>query len=120
MRRVNLEVDRLPIDAFIAASYARRLCLDFAFYFLKVVPSPTRNMMELGPFLLRRNARRCVWNLGFSLLVIVAWNIDELKDEWPSSHDAAASWQKISTNNILEDGRLARRLGADNDLFVTY
>lgn len=50
---------------------------------------------------------------GFSLLVR---NVDELKNQGPSGDNAATSRQEISTDNVLENRRLASRLRTYDNL----
>lgn len=81
MRRINFEIDRLSVDAFVASSYARSLCLDFSPHLREVIPFPPRNMIKLSPFLLSCNAGWSVWDMDFvvsRLVVSVAWYVDEL------------------------------------------
>lgn len=49
MRGVDLEVDRLAVDALVAASYARRLILDLSLDVAEVSEPPVRDMVELSP-----------------------------------------------------------------------
>jgi hypothetical protein len=50
MRTVNLQVDRLTIDPFIAARNPRRLVLNLPLDILEVLKPPIWDMMEFGPF----------------------------------------------------------------------
>lgn len=81
MRRVNLQVYRLPVDALVVARNARSLVLDLPLDICKVVEFPPWNMMKLGPFLLLRNACwgvRYMDLIAFRLIVALAGDIDEL------------------------------------------
>ena len=92
MRRVYLEIYGRSIDTLVASGDACRLHLDLALHILKVVPSPPRNMMKLGPFLLRSYASRSMRNGGFAANArIVEGDVDELKDEWTAGDDAATA-----------------------------
>lgn len=53
---IDFEIDWLPVDALVVASYSSRLILDFAFHILEVGEPTIGNMMELCPFQLRCNA----------------------------------------------------------------
>jgi hypothetical protein len=106
VRRIYLEIDRLSVDAFVASSYARRFCLYLSPHFGKVVPFSTRDMMELCPFLLPRNAGWSMWNMDlvFSWFVVsLAWYVDELENQGASSDDATPSRQEVSADYIFED-----------------
>lgn len=106
MRRVDLEIDRLPIDAFVASSNARSLCLNFSPHVVEVIPFPTRNMIELCPFLLSSNASWSMWNMNFVVsraVVSVARYVDELENQGASGNNATSSRQKISAYDVLED-----------------
>jgi len=76
-------------------------------------------MMELCPFLLPRNACRSMWYVYFIPIWPVfslAGNIDELQYQRSSRDDAAASREKISTDDVLENRGLSRRLRTYNNL----
>ena len=100
MRRVDFEVYWLPVDALVVASYSRRLVLDFPLDILKLRKSSIRDVVELGPFWLCGHSGRCV---GF-WRVVIGWDIDELENEWSPSHDPTTTGQKVSTNDVFEDG----------------
>ena len=105
MRRIDLEIDWLPVDAFVVSCYPRGFILDFALNLGEVVEPPARNMKELSPFLLAGNARwsvRDVDLVAFVCIFALAREIDELQDKWPPSYDAAASRQEVSADDVLE------------------
>jgi len=110
MRREDLQVDGLPVYALVITCNACSLCLDLPLHFSKVVPFSARHMMELGPFPLRRDTG---WRMGDLYLVVggpavtLAGDVDELEDERSPCNNAAASGQKISSDNVLEHRRLA-------------
>jgi hypothetical protein len=120
VRRVDFKVDGLPVDALVVSRYPRRLVLNFAPDVAKVVEAPTGRVQKLAPFLLlRRYAGRSVGGVRFVVLVYafpLAGEVDELEDERPPCHDAAASGEKVSADNVLEDRRLSGRLRADDHL----
>jgi hypothetical protein len=43
-------------------------------------------------------------------------DVDELEDQRATGADAAASGEKVSANDVFEDGGFAGRLGPDDDL----
>jgi hypothetical protein len=102
---VDFQVYWLSVDALVVSSYARSLVLDFAFDLGKVKEPASRYMVEFCPLLLARNTRWSMWYVDFMivwLVVALAGDVDELKDEWPPGDDAASTRQKISTNDIFE------------------
>lgn len=94
VRRVDFEVDGLPIDSLVVSCYPRGLVLDFTPDLGEIVVSPPWDMEELSPFLLPSNTR---WSVRHVDLVIVvgifafAGEVDELEDERSSGDDAATS-----------------------------
>lgn len=50
MGRVDFEVDGLPVDALVVASYPRGLILNLTLDVAKVCKPSVRNVDELGPF----------------------------------------------------------------------
>ena len=97
MRRVNLEVYGLPVNAFVISSDPRRLILNLSLHILKLCKSTVGDMMELGPFWLCCNAGWCMCFWG----IIISWDVDELEDEWSSSDYATTTRKKVSANDIL-------------------
>jgi hypothetical protein len=81
MRRVYLEINWLPVDAFVASRYSRSLGLDFSLHLGEVIPPPAWNVMKFRPLFLSRDACWCVWHMDFiatRLVVSLAGEIDEL------------------------------------------
>lgn len=106
MRGVYLEVNWLPVDAFVAPGDTCSLCLDLPLHLCEIIPSPPGDVMEFCPVLLRRNACRCMWNVRLivaGLAVLVRGYIDELQDQGATSDYAASTGQKVPANNVLED-----------------
>ena len=104
MWRVDLQVDGLSIDALVVSRDACRLILNLPFDVGKVVESSTGDMMKLCPFPLSGHARRRMKNVhlvigGFA--VPLGGDVDQLKDERPSSDDATTAWQEIPSDDIL-------------------
>jgi hypothetical protein len=66
-------------------------------------------------------ARVAVWRAAVALaraclgVAAEARGVNELEDEWAAGHDPRAAGEKVTSDNGLEDGRLARGLGADDD-----
>jgi hypothetical protein len=75
-------------------------------------------MMELCPLALRLYTGSGMWDVNRIALRSIgfAWDIDELQNEGPSGDNAAPTWEKISADNVLEDGGLPGGLGAYNNL----
>lgn len=94
MRRVYLEIDWLPVDAFIASCYTRSLGFNLPLHLGEVIPFATVYMMELSPFLLTGDAGRGVRHVYFivgGLVVPFARYVDELKNQGSSCNYAAPS-----------------------------
>jgi hypothetical protein len=93
MWRVYLEVNWLPVDALVATSNARSLCLNLPLNLCKIIPPPSGHVMKLCPVLLCCNACRCVW---YACLIVVRFvlsfggYIDELQDKGATSDYAAS------------------------------
>jgi hypothetical protein len=93
MRRVNLQVDGLPVDALVVSCYPRCLRFDFTFDLGEVVEPPPGYMMELSPFLLACYTCWCMWDMYFvagGFVVAVAGEVDELENERSPCYDAAS------------------------------
>jgi len=120
MRGVDLEVYGLAVDAFVVSCYPCRLRLNLPLNLGEVVKSPPWVVEKFCPFCLSCYASRCVRNVDFVVfrpVFAVARQIDELQDQRAAGNDATSSGQKVSTNNVFEDGRLSRRLRANDNLF---
>jgi hypothetical protein len=82
---VNFEVDGLPVDALVVASYPSSLILDLSFYVLEVREPTIGDVMKLCPFWLRCDtcsSMRYV-DLVSSWRIILAGYVDKLQDERP-------------------------------------
>lgn len=100
MRRVDLEVDGLPIDSLIAASHASRLILDLTLHITEVCVAAANNVVKLGP--LRRASLGRVAVVGIGVLYrLVGLDIDELKDKRSARDDAAATREEIAADNVF-------------------
>jgi hypothetical protein len=111
--RIDLEVDRLAVDALVVSSNPRCFGFDLALNLGEVIEPPPRNVQELAPFLLACYAGWGMRDMDFVVLVGVvalARDVDELEDERSSSNDAAASGEKIPAHNVFNYRRLSRRL----------
>jgi len=106
MRRVDLEVYRLPVDALIVACYSRRLVLNLALHVGKVVETLTGNVEEFSPLLLASDACRRMGHMDLVIVVFVtfAWEVDELQNERSACDNAAATGEEIFADNVLEHG----------------
>ncbi len=110
MWRVDLKVNRLAVDALVVSSDSRSLILDLPLDILEVGELALWDVVKLCPFSLRLNAGCCVWDMDFVAFwgVILWWDVDKLEDKWSSGDDAAASWEKVPSNDVLEDRRFTR------------
>jgi hypothetical protein len=118
VRRVDLEINRLPVDALVVTCNSSCFVLNFPFYVLKVGKSSVGDVMELGPFWLRCDAgwrMRDVYLITI-LHIIFSRNVDQLKDKRPPSHNATSSGKKISADDVFENGRLSGRLRTNDHL----
>lgn len=90
MRGVDLEVDRLTIDALVVTSDPGRLILDFTLDIGKVCESPARYVYELSPL---RSASSCGRFVGITLgvgRILVLGHVDQLQDQRSTGADATA------------------------------
>lgn len=120
MRRVDFQVNGLSVDTLVGTGNSRRLILDFSLDIYKIGESSIGDVVELGPFSAARSSRRAV-GVVVGLVVglgarLVVYDVDELKDQRSSSHDATASRQKVAADDVLEDGRFSGGLGSHDDL----
>jgi hypothetical protein len=119
MRRIYLEVDRLPVDALVAPCYARSFGFDFPFDLGEVIPSSSWNMVKLCPFLLTGNAGwsvRHVYFVGGGFVVPFAGDVDELQNQWPPCDYATPPGEEVSADDVLEYGGFSRRLRSNDNL----
>lgn len=117
MRRVDFQVNGLSVDALVGAGNSRRLILDFSLDIYEIGVSSIGDVVELGPFSAARSSRRAVGVVvGIGARLVVLYDVDELKDQRSSSHNAAASRQKVAADDVLEDGRFSGGLGSHDDL----
>jgi hypothetical protein len=105
MRRIDLEVNGLSVDALVVSCYPGGLVLDLAPDLGEVVVSPPWDVEKLSPFLLSCNTCWSVGNVHFVFVVGIfafAGKVDELKDERPPSNNATTSGEEVSADNVLE------------------
>ena len=77
-------------------------------------------MIEFTPLILTIDRSGCMRDVNLvtaGFVVALGGKVDELKNEWSSGDDTAASGEKISADNVFENGGFPRRLRADDDLF---
>ena len=94
MRRVDFEVDGLSVDALVASCYPGRLVLDLPLDLAEVVKFTARDVTKLAPLVLTGYTGGGVWYvylITLRLVIPVAWNIDELKNEWSAGDNAASA-----------------------------
>lgn len=119
MGRVDFEVDRLSVDAFVASRYPGSLIFNLPLDLVEVVKLATGYVTKLAPLILSSYTGGSMWYVdlvAFRFVLVIAWNIDQLQYQGPSSDDAAATRQEVSANNVLKYRRLARRLRSYNNL----
>lgn len=117
MGRVDLQVYGLTGDALVVARDARSLVLDLALDIAKVGETPVGDVVELCPLARSRHGLAPVRGVGAcGGLGLLVRDVDELQNQRATGDDAAATGQKISTDDVLEDRGLASRLGAHHDL----
>jgi hypothetical protein len=107
MRRIDLEVDRLSVDALVAPRDARSLCFNLPFDLGEIKPSPAGNVVKFRPFLLAGDAGWCVrhvYFIGGGFVVPFAGNVNELQNQRPSRNYAASPGQEVSADNVFEYG----------------
>jgi hypothetical protein len=121
MRRVDLQVDGLTVDALVVSSNSGRLVLNLPLDLTEIVEATTGNVVELSPFVLTSNRGRGVWHVYLIALgsVGITGDVDELQNQRTTSDDAASSWKKVATNDVLQYRRLSRRLRTYNNLFLS-
>ena len=108
MRRVDFEVYRLSVYALVASGNSRGFRFDFSLQLDKVIPTPPRVVVELGPLLIAREVRLGPRSLRFR--IAIGRNVDELEDEGTPSDDSASARQEVSADNVFQDRRLSGRL----------
>jgi hypothetical protein len=122
MGRVDLEIDRLAIDALVVSCYPRGLVLDLLLYLLEIVEFASGLMMKLSPFILASNTRWSMRNMDLVVsrtVLAITGDVDELEDQGAASDDAAATREKVPTDDVLENGGLSGGLGAYNNLYTS-
>lgn len=116
VRRINLEVNGLPVDALVATSDSSRLILNFSLDIGEIGEATVWDMVELGPFRSTGGSGGPVGIKSWIRSIIILWNIDELKNQRPTSDDAASSRKKVPADYVFKDRRFTGRLRTDNDL----
>ena len=104
MRRVYLEVYRLPIYSLVIPCYPECFIFDLPLDFCEIKKSLPRKMVELCPFWLASDTFRCVWDMDFVVVrpvVALTGDVDELKDERTSGNDAASSGKEVPPDDVL-------------------
>lgn len=104
---VDFEVDGLSVDSLVVARHSCCFVLDFALYIRKVIEAAVRDMVELGPFGSSGKVGGPVGVGGRVEGTLVLGYVDELQDQGSSSTNATAAGQKITTDNVFEDGGLS-------------
>lgn len=104
MGRVDLQVDGLTVDTLVVSSNSGRLVLNLSLDLTKIVEAAARDMVELSPLVLASDRGRSVWHVNLIAFgsVGVAGDVDELQDQRSTSDNAAASWEKVATNDVFQ------------------
>src|SRR4051794_28087197 len=89
IRREDLEVYGLAVDALVAAGDSRRLVLDLALDVAEVGKPPVRDVMELGPLVPTSFVRVAVGAHG--VLLLIPRDVDQLENKRSPGDDAAAA-----------------------------
>lgn len=119
VRRVHLEVDGLSVDALVRACDPVGLIFNLPLDFLEIVESAAGDVVELSPLVLTGDGLGGVRNVDcivFGLVGARGGNVDELQDKRSPCYDAATAREKVTADNVLEDGGFSGGLGADGDL----
>lgn len=90
MRRENLQVDRLAVDALVVAGNSRGLVLDLTLHVAKINELPVGNMVELGPLVPKSLVRVLVADMH-GILGLLLGDVDQLQDKWSSRHNATTA-----------------------------
>lgn len=101
MRGVDLEIDRLTVDAFVATCDPRRLILNLSLDVRKISEPSAGNVMELGPLRATSNSRRSIGVVEGIRRVLVLLDVDKLKDQRSSGADATPPGEEISADDIF-------------------
>lgn len=104
MRRVDLEVDGLSVDALVASSDPGRLVLNFPLDLMKVVEAASGYVIELAPLILAGDRSWSVWHMDLVAVRPVrgAGDVDELQNQGATSDNAASSREKIAPDNVFQ------------------
>ena len=117
MRGIYLEVDGLPVDAFIHAGDPGRFVLDLALDIRKVREAPFRNVVELCPLALPCSARvKRMVRIRRWRVILVYGHVDELENQRTTRDDARAARKEISADDVFKYRGLSCRLRANNNL----
>lgn len=116
MGRVDLEVDGLAVDSLVGTGDSRRLVLNLPLDVGKVCEATARDVMELCPLRSPGRSRGPEAVLHGIWEVFILGDVDELEDKGSTGADATASREKVSADNVFENGGFSCGLGADNNL----
>lgn len=104
MRREDLQVDWLSIDALVASRDPCCLRFNLCLHLRKVFKLAPRLVVKLSPFVLAGNTRGRMGDVDLircGLIIAFTWDIDQLKNEWSSGDNAASSGQEIPSNYVF-------------------
>ena len=81
MRRVDLQVNGLTVDALVVTGNTRCFILNLPLDIRKLSELPMWYVVKFRPLILASDAGRCVWNVYFVVLWLICpltWNVDKL------------------------------------------
>lgn len=104
MRREDLQIDRLSVDALVASRDPCRLRFYLLLHLRKVIEFTPWEVVKLGPFVLTGNTSGSVWDVDLvrvRLVVPFTWYVDKLQDQRTSRNNSTSSWKEVSSDYIL-------------------
>lgn len=104
MGRVDFQVHGLTVDALVVSGNPGRLVLNLPLDLTEIVETTTGDVVELSPLVLTSDRGRGVWHVNLIAVgsVGIAGDVDELEDQGTTCDDAASSWKKVATDNVLQ------------------
>lgn len=101
VRRVDFEVDGLPVDSLVGTSHSGRFVLDLSLYIAEIGEPAIRNMVEFSPFRLARSYWGSVRILNWVWISVILGDIDELQYQRSPRDDTATTRKEISADDIF-------------------
>ena len=116
MRGVNLEINGLAVDALVITGNSGGLAFNLPLHIRKVCEAAAGDVMKLCPLGSSCSSRRSETIFHRVWKSFIFGDVDELEDKGSTGADATASREKVSADNIFENGGFASRLRSDNNL----